>query len=52
MMDPWKDFNSTLFADIVSNLNPAKILGRTKVFCKSWGPAKVFCKNLSLLQKN
>ena len=30
-MDQWKDFNSTLFANIVSSLSPAQILGRYKV---------------------
>ena len=34
MMDPWKDFNSTLFANIVSSLSPAQTLGQAKVFCK------------------
>ena len=43
-MDPWKDLNSTLFLNIVSSLNPAQILGRTKVFCNILGPAKVFCE--------
>ena len=46
-MDPWKDFNSTLFANIVSSLTPAQFSGQVKVFCKILGPAKVFCKNLS-----
>ena len=32
MMDPWKDFSSTLFANIVSSLIPAQILRRAKVF--------------------
>ena len=44
MMDPWKDFNSTLFSNIVSSLRPAQTLGQAKVFCKILGPAKVFCK--------
>ena len=43
-MDPWKDFNSTLFENIVSSLSPAQTLRRAKVFCKILGPAKVFCK--------
>ena len=42
-MDPWKDFNSTLFPNIVSSLSLAQILGRAKIFCKMLGPAKVFC---------
>ena len=43
-MDPWKGFNSILFANIVSSLSPVQILGRAKVFCKILGPAKLFCK--------
>ena len=43
-MDPWKDFNSTLFANIVSSLSPAQFLSRAKVFCENLGPAKDFCK--------
>ena len=43
-MEPWKDFNSTLFANIVSSLSPAQILGRVKVFCKILGPTKVLFK--------
>ena len=43
-MDPWKDFTSTLFANIVSSLGPAQILGRAKVFCKILNPAKVLCE--------
>ena len=43
-MDPWKNFNSTLSADIVSSLSPAQILRRAKVFCKNLGPAKLFCE--------
>ena len=42
MMDPWKDFNWTLFANIVSSLRSAQILSQAKVFCKILGPAKVF----------
>ena len=42
-MDSWKDFNSTLFANIVSSLSPAQILGQAKLFCKILGPANVFC---------
>ena len=34
MVDPWKDFISTLFANIVSSLSPAQILGPAKVFCE------------------
>ena len=34
MIDPWKDFKKTLFANIVSSLSPAQILGLAKVFCK------------------
>ena len=52
MMDPWKDFNSTLFADIVLSLNPAQILGRAKVFCNILGPAKVFCEKLCVELKS
>ena len=44
MMDSGKDFNSTLFASIVSSLSPAQTLGRAKVFCKILGPAIVFCE--------
>ena len=47
MIDPWKDFNSTLLANIVSSLSPAQTLSRAKVFGKILGPAKVFCTNLS-----
>ena len=47
-MDPWKDFNSTLFANIESSLSPAQTLGRAKVFCEILGPAKVFCKKFEL----
>ena len=43
MIDPWKDFISTLFANIVSSLSPAQILRRAKVFCKNLGPANDFC---------
>ena len=43
-MDPWKDFNSTLFANTVSSLSPVQILGRFKNLCKILGPAKVFCE--------
>ena len=31
-MDPWKDSNSTLFANIVSSLSPVQILGPAKIF--------------------
>ena len=43
-MDPWKDFNSTLFANIVSSLSSAQLLSRAKVVCENLGPAKVFSK--------
>ena len=43
-MYPWKDFSSTLFANIVSSLNQAQTMGRAKVFCKILGLAKVFSK--------
>ena len=46
MKDPWKDFDSILFSNIVSSLSPAQILGRAKVFCKILGRTKVFCKIL------
>ena len=32
MMDPWEDFNSILFANIVTILSPDQILGQAKVF--------------------
>ena len=41
---PMKKPNSTLFANIVSNLRPAQTLSRAKVFCKNLGPAEVFCE--------
>ena len=44
MTDPWKYFNSTLFANIVSSLSPSQNLGRAKVFCKILRPAQVFCE--------
>ena len=44
MMDPWKNFNSTLFANIVSNLIPAQTLGRAKVLCKILGPTSLLRK--------
>ena len=44
-MELWKDFNSTLFANIVSSLGPAQILGRAKVFWWKFESSK------SLLQK-
>ena len=46
MMDPWKDFNSTLFANIVSSLSLVHILGRAEVFCNILGPAKLFGENI------
>ena len=46
-MDPWKDFNSTLFTNIVSILSPAQILGWAKSFVKFLVQLKSFAKNLS-----
>ena len=43
-MDPWEDFNSTLFANIVSSLSPAQTLRRAEVLCKILGPAQVICE--------
>ena len=45
-MDPWKDFNSILFGNIVSSLRPVQILGQTKFFFKI-SQLKSSVKNLS-----
>ena len=44
MMDRRNNFNSTLFAKIVSSLSPAQMLGRAKLFRMFLGSAKAFCE--------
>ena len=52
-MDPWKDFEPTLFANIASSLSPAQVWVEPKYwvepksFVKFWVQLKSFAKNLS-----